>query len=110
MDEAIVEATAFEAMADTSAMAVILRGEFDMDDVATFRAAFEAVRSTEPNRLVVDLTEVTYIGSSGLGALIEANGRHPRVVLRGASRAVVRVVEFAGLRDQFEFEVGSPAG
>ena len=102
-----METTAFEAVADESAMAVILRGEFDMGDVAMFRAAFEVVRSTEPSRLVVDLTEVTFMGSSGLGALIEANGRHPRVVLRGASRALFRVIEFAGLVDQFEFEVGS---
>jgi anti-sigma B factor antagonist len=99
-----VERVAFEAVPVSSAAAVVLRGEFDMADVAAFHEAFDAVRSTEPDRLYVDLSELTFIGSSGLGALVEATRRHPRVILRGASRAVTRVVELTGLQDQFEFE------
>jgi anti-sigma B factor antagonist len=104
-----VQGVAFEAVPDAGAAAVVVRGEFDMGDVSTFFDAFEVVRSSAPDLLIVDLTELTFIGSSGLSALLEAIRRHPRVVLRGAPRAFSRVVEVAGLVDTFELEAGTHA-
>jgi anti-anti-sigma factor len=75
-----------------------LSGEFDMSSVETFRMAVET--SVDPDReLVFDLTDLTFIDSSGIRAIltvsqeIRANG----VVLRHPQPNVRRVIELIGI-------------
>lgn len=78
-------------------------GEIDLLTVEAFRAAIAAAAAAEPGELVVDLTDVSFIDSTGLGAVVEANARATRagtrfavVVPHGSAPAVT--IGLAGLR------------
>ena len=62
-------------------------------------------RSVAPGRLEIDLGDVTFIDSSGLGALISlrnvAEQEGASLVLVRVSPAVDRYFELAGVRDTF---------
>ena len=61
-------------------------GEIDMLTVPALREAIAAAAARKPEVLVVDLTEVSFIDSTGLGAVVEA---HSRAVRNGTRYAVV---------------------
>ncbi|HEY3725190.1 MAG TPA: STAS domain-containing protein [Acidimicrobiia bacterium] len=50
-----------------------VRGELDMASVPQFDAAIRLLMSTARTKLVVNLSAVTFIDSSGLGALLRAH-------------------------------------
>ena len=49
-----------------------LEGEIDLHVSPRIAASLEAMRREKPPRIVVDLSKVTYIDSSGLAVFIEA--------------------------------------
>lgn len=78
------------------------QGELDIAHVADFRAALREAAGGGAARLVVDLSEVSFIDSSGIGALVDLQNRFRRerrqiavVVPRGSASAVL--IELAGL-------------
>ena len=80
-------------------------GELDVASVGAFREALtEAAVRAEPG-VVVDLSEVSFIDSSGLGALVELHSRLARdnrrlaVVAPGGTAAAV-LLNLAGLRSR----------
>ena len=88
--------------ASPAVLTVAITGEMDVEDdadvVNDLRAALEA---TPPPTLVLDLTGVTFIDSSGLAALINIRNQGWHVVLV-PSVIVRRVVETSGLDEIFE--------
>jgi anti-sigma B factor antagonist len=86
---------------------LVLSGEIDIATVSDLRAAGErAVEALGADLgLEVDLTGVTFIDSSGLGALVairnaaEAAG-HP-IALVITSPAILRLFELTGLHESF---------
>jgi anti-anti-sigma factor len=85
---------------------VTLAGELDIYTVADFRARLEDVDPSE-RQVVVDLTDVTLLDSSGLGALVSLVNR-AREGERGLGlvcphRRLLRVFEITGLRRSFAF-------
>ena len=86
---------------------VIAWGEIDVSTVARLEAALEAAIETGGSGVVVvDLTEVTFIDSSGLGALVaglkQAQQRGGTLVVRGIQGAPRKVFEITGLLDVFQ--------
>lgn len=85
---------------------VAAKGELDVSSIASFTAALEqASRSTRP-LIVIDLSELRFIDSSGLAALIKADndatsGGRRMVVVRGP-RQVQQLLELTGLADRLE--------
>lgn len=86
------------------ALVVTVAGEIDRFTVARLRAAvttgFDQLRDGEI--LVIDLTDVTFLGSPGLQALVEATeaARHRREPLRivvDNTRPVIRPIQITGL-------------
>jgi anti-sigma B factor antagonist len=77
-----------------------LTGEIDLGNVEALRAALDACPDG-PTDIVVDLTDLGYIDSSGIGAMLraheqlQAQGR--RLVLEGASGPVLRVIQILEL-------------
>lgn len=72
-------------------------------DVATAARLTEALRDNEvPGQLVLDLSELTFLDSCGMRALLELarvqNGNGPVVIL-DPSRAVARLFEIIGVED-----------
>ena len=97
---------------DRSGRTVIVRlsGELDLlhaDDLAEHLADITRAASPAPDRLTVDLSQVTFLSSRGLGALVETQRRlRGSLRLTGVTgrRPVERVIELAGLRDFFTIE------
>jgi anti-sigma B factor antagonist len=83
---------------------VTLAGEIDLFTVERFRAAvaagFDQLRDGEI--LVIDLTEVTFLASHGLQALVDATvaarrRREPLRIVVDHTRPVIRPIEVTGL-------------
>jgi anti-sigma B factor antagonist len=78
-------------------------GELDISSVGAFRNALSEAARGGADRLVIDLSEVSFIDSSGLGALVDAQNRLRRdnrqlVVVAPAGTAAAVLLELAGLR------------
>lgn len=81
-----------------------MTGELDLDTADTFRTEVrkELEASERLRHLILDLRGVTFIDSSGVGAILgryrDINGsRQGKVVAFGPRPHVRRVLEFAGL-------------
>jgi anti-sigma B factor antagonist len=73
--------------ADDAAV-VQLAGEIDMSHSPGVHQALVEVLEKRPRRLIIDLTDVTYMDSSGVGILVDALRR---VRVSGAKLALVAV-------------------
>ena len=85
---------------------VVLGGELDIYTVASFRADLDQLDPAS-TPLVIDLTDVTLLDSSGLGALVSLLNRaregEGRLGLICPHRRLRRVFEITGLRRAFVF-------
>jgi anti-sigma B factor antagonist len=83
---------------------VTLSGEFDISSIGEFRSAVER-SETEWRRVDIDLSDVVFMDSSGLQALVQLNNRaHDHgleVTLVRPSHPVARLLELTGLDSQF---------
>lgn len=78
-------------------------GEIDVSSVGAFRDAVSEAARAGVDRLVIDLSEVSFIDSSGLGALLDAQNRLRRdkrqlAVVAPSGTAAAVLLELAGLR------------
>ena len=78
-------------------------GEIDVSSVGAFRNALSEAARAGADRLVIDLSEVGFIDSSGLGALLDAHNRLRRdkrqlLVVAPSGTAAAVLLELAGLR------------
>jgi anti-sigma B factor antagonist len=96
--------TARVMRAQAQALVVTVAGEIDVLTVQRLRAAvtagFDQLRDGEI--LIVDLTNVTFLGSPGLQALVEATRaarrrREPLRIVVDNTRPVVRPIQLTGL-------------
>ena len=73
-----------------------LRGEVDLSNVENVRARLVAAVSHDAERMVLDLTETTYLDSTGVRLLFELaerlHGRRQQLLLVVADTALVRRV------------------
>jgi len=90
-----------------------LSGEVDVANVARVREAALKLLERQIKRLIVDLSNVEYMDSSGLGALVallkrvrESGGQMP---LAGAKPRVRRLFEITGLDQIFSLHEDVPA-
>lgn len=83
---------------------VALQGEIDMHHTPAVHSALADAYRKKPARLVVNLENVTYMDSSGIGALVEAlrkvKAYNGKLVLCGLNERVHSVFEITRL-DQF---------
>jgi anti-anti-sigma factor len=88
-----------------------LRGELDIATVRVLEDELHAVWSRDVIRVEIDLRGLTFIGSSGIAALLEANSRArdnrcTLTLVRGPA-SVQRIFEITGIESQFAFRPGS---
>ena len=85
------------------AVIVEVVGELDQEVASALRAAvLDGLEQAAGTACVVDLTDVTYLGSSGLSALIaaarDASGRSEALrIVVDANRPVIRPIEITGV-------------
>jgi len=86
------------------AVVVQLAGELDLYNAHTVREELLAAAERSPARLVVDLSQVTFIDSTGLGVLIEARTRlenRRAFLLAAPGLETRRALEISGLDRHF---------
>jgi anti-anti-sigma factor len=88
-----------------------LRGELDIATVRVLDEELRAVWARDVRRVEIDLRNLTFIGSSGVAALLEANSRARKAgslltLVRGPV-AVQRIFELTGIESQFAFRPAS---
>jgi len=87
-------------------LVVVLRGEVDAENVTDLLAFFERGECREEKRIVLDLTGLRYVDSSGLGAFVKLMKAARRsggdVRLAGPTREVLKVLELTRLNRVFD--------
>jgi anti-anti-sigma factor len=95
-----------ESLPGEDAVIVMLRGELDLASAGALERALHAAEAG-PERLVVDLSGLTFIDSTGIHVLLQAQQRADgRLSLRRGPDEVHRVLELTGVADYFVFEDG----
>ncbi|KAA2258126.1 STAS domain-containing protein [Solihabitans fulvus] len=94
------------AWPDPATVVVAVAGEVDMNTIDQVRTGLsEATGSPAATLAVVDLTKVTFLGSVGLSALVEASeaGEQTgcRLIIVADQHAVLRPLEATGLAEHF---------
>ena len=83
-------------------------GVLDIATTPELRTRLDEALADGPDALTVDLTDVTFIDSSGLRSLLgasrRADERSGQVVLRSPSPAVQRLLEITGTTTQFRVD------
>lgn len=89
---------------------VALSGEIDIHTVSRLVAAVEGSLEHGPARLLLDMGNVTFCDSQGLGTLVVLNRTATRarssLVLTNVSDFLNRLLEVTGLRQAFTIRAG----
>ena len=86
------------------AIVLALVGELDLYNAPVVREALRGAAGREPRRLVVDLSDVTFVDSTTLGAFVEARAAlagGDAFVLAAPGLEVRRALEVSGLDRHF---------
>ena len=92
---------------DGGSVVVALAGDFDMSGVEKFHSCIdELIDSSNGAELIVDLSDVTFIDSSGIAAMLEARRlvtrEHRELRFENLTAPASRLFELAGLTDLFD--------
>jgi anti-anti-sigma factor len=87
---------------------IVLKGELDLDGVARVTEELERAEASDARQIVLDLSDLTFIDSSGVRMIVCANLRSEaggdRLRLIRGSPGVQRVFELTGVLDRLPFE------
>lgn len=94
---------------DEATHAVVVHGEVDLFTAPEFKERISALIDAGVRRVLVDLTDVTFIDSSSLGVLIGAHKRlaaeaaedGPGLIVVCSDRAIVNTFRITGLDQVF---------
>jgi anti-sigma B factor antagonist len=97
-----------EASTRADTVLLSLRGELDLTSAPVFDRELRAAEATNPRRVVIDLSGLEFMDSTGLRALLLARERAQsdghELALRRGPRQVQRVLELTKTAEAFEFE------
>ena len=87
---------------------LVVHGAVDLPEAGHLRALLTEAANTDCPGIVVDLTDVHFMGSSGLGVLVQAHleldGAGRSLHVRGASTTIRRAFEITQLDRMVVFE------
>jgi anti-sigma B factor antagonist len=97
--------------ADARGVVLKLSGELDISTVGVLDEQLADLGEMTRRHVMIDLEQVGFLDSTGLAGLMRAKrlaeaGNYTLSLTRG-SRQVQRLLEVAGLADQFTFETGT---
>jgi len=94
-----------EASVDGPGTALVnITGELDLSSVPGVEVALEAFLVASPDRVVLDMSAVTFMDSSGIAMLLRAAERVARLEVRNPSDSVQLVLRTTGLTSIFHME------
>jgi len=76
---------------------ISVTGELDLTNAGEVRSAVEAVVSDHDQRVVFEVSELTFMDSSGIALLASVTRRAREVELRDPTPIVRRLIEMTGL-------------
>ena len=89
-----------------NAMRIALRGELDLEHAYTFDEELKKIEGMQPDCICIDLRELTFLDSSGLGRLVAARRRSMkqgrRLVLVRGPATVQRLLQLTAVEESFE--------
>jgi anti-anti-sigma factor len=98
----------FNTVRENDVVLLEVRGEVDLDHAEELREAVLATFSEQPGEVRVDLSGVTFLNSSGIGALLagtkEAETRGARFSVRNPQPQVRKVIDMVGLTEMLGTE------
>ncbi|WP_300008613.1 STAS domain-containing protein [Pseudonocardia sp.] len=93
---------------------VVLRGELDIATLAEAAARVEAAEAHEPAVLVIDLSELSFVDSSGVRLVLLADRRARdagrRVAVRLGSGPALRVFHALGIAEKLDTDTDDGVG
>ena len=96
------------SVVENGTTSLCLEGELDLASARRMEESLAEIEGSEPARLVVDLTRLAFIDSTGLRLLIQASARArergAELVLRPGDASVQKVFEMTGALDVLSFE------
>ena len=96
-----------ESERDGDTHALALSGELDIASVPAVQEELERIEATDAGAILVDLSGIRFIDSTGLRLLLMAQARSradsDRLVLLRPPEHVMRVVTLAGVADRLPF-------
>lgn len=96
------------SVVDDGTISLLLEGELDLAGAPQMESSLAAAEWDGPSRLVIDLSRLEFIDSTGLRLLLQADARAKErgceLVLRPGQQAVQRVFEVTGALAILRFE------
>ena len=93
---------------ENGAVSIALSGELDLAGARQLEMRLDEAERGSPERLVIDLRDLSFIDSTGLRLLLQADARARErgceLVLRRGEATVQRVFEVTGALDVLRFE------
>ena len=94
-----------EILIDPSGIPTVkLIGELDIASAGSIRAVFDHIVANGPGRLIIDLSELRFIDSSGLSLFLAMADQIREVELRHPLAVIRRVIDLTGLSRVFMLE------
>ena len=103
-----MESFGAEASRSNGQAVVAVHGEVDLYTAPRLWETIDAAMASTPHELVIDLTDVTFLDSSGLSVLVRAHKRlrpvNGKVVVRGAGEQAYMALEMTKLTTMLTVE------
>ncbi len=97
----------------SGAVRVMLRGELDFEHAYTFDEELRSVEQARPPCIVLDLRELSFVDSCGMGRLIAARRRarraRRRLLLVRGGRSISRLLALSAVEEDLEIVSDIPA-
>ncbi|MCK1975820.1 STAS domain-containing protein [Jeotgalicoccus huakuii] len=82
---------------------VTVKGELDVYTAPELKQVFEPIAATGEHNLIVDLSELNYMDSTGLGIFVgtlkDLNKHNKELHVLGVNDRIMKLFEITGLRD-----------
>jgi anti-sigma B factor antagonist len=88
---------------DSGSPLIRVAGEIDLSNAHLLREAIEQASDSHPDRLVIDMSAVTFMDSTGLNVLCRA-GTRVKILVRSPSTRVRRLLNITGTTDVVAIE------
>jgi len=103
-EDDISQATVERSVDGSGRLVVTISGEVDMSNVQSVEAKLRAVLGEPHDLVVIDLSALSFIDSSGIAAMLRIAERVDRLEIRNPSSTVQRIIEATGLTDVLRLE------
>ena len=98
-----------DSTSDGQVLTLVGRGEIDYATLDVLEGELDKATASDAETVVVDMRDVTYIDSAGLGVLVKAHRRmtsqNRALVLRVTSPDIIKLFEITGLAHLFAVEM-----